>query len=143
MDYVDHKKMPVDESKVKDLLRNQHIFRDKFNKEIGTYQQLQDNPQMENGVLTYLNEAAYGETQDLIRDVGINHDSIHFYNLKSIRAFKEKHVHDSDGNFHYLMNAMFTPLDMTDHEEQFVGWNELSGALPINRQSWLRPLQPE
>jgi len=62
MDYVDHKKMPVDESKVKDLLRNQHIFRDKFNKEIGTYQQLQDNPQMENGVLTYLNEAAYGET---------------------------------------------------------------------------------
>ena len=62
MDYVDHKKMPVDESKVKDLLRNQHIFRDKFNKEIGTYQQLQDNPQMENGGLTYLNEAAYGET---------------------------------------------------------------------------------
>lgn len=28
---------------------------------------------------------------------------------------------------HYLMNAMFTPLDMTDHEEAFVGWNEIGG----------------
>lgn len=48
-----------------------------MNKEIGTYQRLQDNPQMENGVLTYLNEAAYGEMKDLVRDVGINTDSIH------------------------------------------------------------------
>jgi len=31
------------------------------------------------------------------------------------------------------MNALFTPVDMTDHEEEFVGWNELHGALPINR----------
>jgi len=98
---------------------------------------------MENGVLTYLNEAAYGEMKDLVRDVGINHDSIHFYNLKAIRRFKEQHVHESDGQFHYLMNAMFTPLDMTDHEDEFVGWNELPSELPINRQSWLRPLQAE
>jgi hypothetical protein len=114
-----------------------------MNKEIGTYQRLQDNPQMENGVLTYLNEAAYGEMKDLVRDVGINTDSIHFYNLKGIRRFKEQHIHDSDSNFHYLMNAMFTPLDMTDHEDEFVGWNELPSELPINRQSWLHPLQDE
>ena len=114
-----------------------------MNKEIGTYQRLQDNPQMENGVLTYLNEAAYGEMKDLVRDVGINTDSIHFYNLKGIRRFKEQHIHDSDSNFHYLMNAMFTPLDMTDHEDEFAGWNELPSELPINRQSWLHPLQAE
>jgi len=41
------------------------------------------------------------------------------------------------------MNAMFTPLDMTDHEDSFVGWHEVGGTLPINRQSWLSPLQEE
>ena len=51
MQWADPKKMPVDESKVKDLLRHQHLFRDKMNVEIGTYQSLQDNPQMQNGVL--------------------------------------------------------------------------------------------
>jgi hypothetical protein len=44
MDYAEKKKMPIDESKVKDLLRNQHIFRDKMNSEVGTYQKYQDNP---------------------------------------------------------------------------------------------------
>jgi hypothetical protein len=43
---------------------------------------------MSNGVLTYLNEAAYGEMKDLIRDVGINDESIHFYNLKKVRTLK-------------------------------------------------------
>lgn len=37
MDFAEAKRMPIDERKVKDLLRNQHIFRDKFNSEIGTY----------------------------------------------------------------------------------------------------------
>lgn len=41
------------------------------------------------------------------------------------------------------MNAMFTPLDMTDHEESFVGWHEIGDDLPINRQSWLDDLQEE
>lgn len=98
---------------------------------------------MEHGVLTYLNEAAYGEMKDLVRDVGINKDTIPFHNLASIRKLKDNHIHSSDGNFHYLMNALFTPVDGTDHEEEFVGWNELPGALPINRQSWLSPLQEE
>jgi hypothetical protein len=143
MDFAEKKRMPIDESKVKDLLRNQHIFRNKMNSEIGTYQKYQDNAQMENGVLTYLNEAAYGEMKDLIRDVGISSDEIPFHNLQSIRKLRDNHIHSSDGNFHYLMNALFTPVDMTDHEQEFVGWNELHGVLPINRQSWLTPMQEE
>lgn len=98
---------------------------------------------MENGVLTYLNEAAYGEMKDLIRDVGIKNDEIPFHNLQSIRKLRDNHIHSSDSNFHYLMNALFTTVDMTDYEEEFVGWNELHGALPINRQSWLTPMQEE
>lgn len=144
MMHADPKRMPVDERKVKDLLRNQHIFRDKMNSEIGTYQKLQDNPQTENGILTYLNEAASGEMKDLINDVGINKDSIPFYNLANMtKQVSKNQSYDTDRKFHYLMNAMFTPLDMTDHEDAFVGWNEVGGELPLNRISWLSPLQNE
>lgn len=51
--------------------------------------------------------------------------------------------HNSDDNFHYLVNAQFTPLDMTDHEDSFVGWHEVGGEMPINRLSWLNPLKEE
>ena len=40
---------------------------------------------MENGVLTYLNEAAYGDMKYLIRDVGIKSDNIPFYNLENMK----------------------------------------------------------
>jgi hypothetical protein len=39
MNWADKKKMPIEKSKVKDLLRNQHIFRDKMNEELETYSQ--------------------------------------------------------------------------------------------------------
>ena len=71
LDWVDPKRQPVDERKVVDLLRNQHIFRERMNSEIGTFQALQNNTQFENGLLTYLSEAAYGDMEALIRDVGI------------------------------------------------------------------------
>jgi hypothetical protein len=143
MDYADKKRMPVDERKVKDLLRNQHLFRHKMNEEVGTYQKQIDNPQMENGVLNYLNEAAYGDMKSLLQDIGMNRDNIRFHNVADIRKFSENQLHESDEAFKYLMNALFTPVDMTDHEEEFVGWDELPGALPISDISWLRPLQDE
>lgn len=74
MDFADAKKMPVDERKVKDMLRNQHIFRNKADKEIGTYQVNQDSVQLENGIMTYLNEAAHGDMRALLNDVGMNRD---------------------------------------------------------------------
>lgn len=52
-------------------------------------------------------------------------------------------VHSSDHNFNYLMNALFTPLDMTDYENTFVGWNEINGSLPISNYSLLKPLMEE
>jgi hypothetical protein len=38
------------------------------------------------------------------------------------------------------MNALFTPLDMTDYENTFVGWNEVAGLLPINDLTALAPM---
>lgn len=75
--------------------------------------------------------------------MGIKRDTIPFYNLTEMRKFKDNMIHDSDHQFSYLMSALFTPLDMTDHETDFVSWNELPGALPINRHNWLTAIAPE
>lgn len=71
---------------------------------------------MQNGVLSYLNEAAHGDMRALLNDIGMNRDSIQFMNLTKHRELSDNHEHASDENFKYLMNALFTPVDMTDHE---------------------------
>lgn len=125
--------MPIDESKLKDVLRNQATFKVAIDQEIGNYNRQINNPQFENGILTYLNEATYGEMRDLVRDVGISSDNIEFVNVGDLAKKREQlFVHQSDHNFNYLMNALFTPLDMTDYENTFVGYNEVEGAIPFN-----------
>ena len=81
LDFADKKRMPIDEQKMKDVLRNKPAFRVRFDKEIGTYDTQRMNPQFENGVLTYLNEATYGEMRDLVREVGIHTDNMEFLNV--------------------------------------------------------------
>jgi hypothetical protein len=67
-----------------------------------------------------------------------------FFNVGDLAKQREKSfVHASDHNFNYLMNALFTPLDMTDYENTFVGFNEIGGALPVNNPSLLRPVIEE
>lgn len=51
---------------------------------------------MENGVLTYLNEAAYGDMRALLKDIGMNRDTVKFYNLGEIRSLSKNQVHESD-----------------------------------------------
>jgi len=96
MDYADKKRMPIEASKVRDLLRNQHLFRGKIEDEISTLSAHENNTQLENGILTYLNEAAYGDMKSLIRDVGINPDTIEFYNLARLRELDGNRPFDSD-----------------------------------------------
>lgn len=38
------------------------------------------------------------------------------------------------------MNALFTPIDMTDYEENFVGFDEFGGVIPMGDTSNLRLL---
>ena len=52
-------------------------------------------------------------------------------------------MYPSDHNYNYLMNALFTPLDMTDYESSFVGFNEINGSLPINNYTMLKPMTEE
>lgn len=96
MKYADKKRMPIHESKVADLLRNSHVYRSKIVDEIGTFEKELNNTQMNNGVLTYLNEAAYGELRDLITDVGIKDDTIEFTNLAKLNKKREQMIFASD-----------------------------------------------
>jgi len=41
------------------------------------------------------------------------------------------------------MNALFTPLDMTDYETRFVGYNELPAGAPFRDIHLLKPLIEE
>ncbi len=85
MDYAEKKRMPIDTWKMKDILRNQGPVRAKIDEEIGTLSHLRRNNQFENGVLTYLNEATYGEMRDLVRDIGINSDSLEFFSVGDLQ----------------------------------------------------------
>ena len=144
LDYADSKRMPIDEQKMKDVLRNRSTFKVAVEEEIGNYDAERKNPQFERGLLTYLNEATYGEMRDLIRDVGIATENLEFFNVGDLAKKREQlFVHQSDHNMNYLMNALFTPLDMTDYENTFVGFNEIGGGLPINNPNLLKPVVEE
>ena len=73
--------MPIDETKLKDMLRNRSTFRTRIESEIGTYDADRMNPQFEYGLLSYLNEGTYGEMRDLIKDVGVKTDNMEFFNV--------------------------------------------------------------
>jgi len=111
--------------------------------ELPTYTAMQEASQYEHGLLTYLREGSWGELVDLVKEVGIQRDSIPFYNLEKFRMYKDNLIHSSDHQFAYLQSALFTPLDMTDYETQFVSWNEIPGMLPLNRPNWLSAIAPE
>ena len=131
MRYADPKRMPVDENKVVDLLKNQHIFRHRLNKEVPNYTERIQNHQFENGVLSYLSNVAKGEMLDLVREVGINRNSMEFTSIQDVLEMESKYVHPSDRMFGKFLNAMFTPLDMTDYEDDFVSFAESQGELPL------------
>lgn len=90
-----------------------------------------------------MSEGAHGELGQLVKEIGIERATIPFYNLERFRKYKDNMIHDSDGQFKFLMGALFTPLDMTDYETDFVGWNELPGAVPLERPNWLTRIAPE
>ena len=144
MKYANKKRMTINEKKVVELLRNSHLYRAKIVDEESTFEKELMNTQMENGVLTYLNEAAAGELRELITDLGIRDDTIPFINLATLNKLKEQNIFESDSQIRVFKNSLFTPLDMTDWEEQFVSWQELPGAkMPIHHAERLNDLRPE
>lgn len=134
LDFVDKKRLAVDQMKLKDVLKNQPTFRGRFQKEIGTYEETQKNPQLQHAILSIVNDLAWGDMRALINDVGIHHETLQYDNAATLTKAREDMTwYQSDlTNFNYLMNALFTPLDMTDYEDAFVSFAETGVSLPIS-----------
>jgi len=94
------------------------------NEEVDTYNAEIDNTQFQNGVLTYINEAAWGDLRDLLKDVGINRQTIRFSNVSDMIKTKDNTLMDSDNQWRNFANARFTMIDMTDYEYDFPSLNE-------------------
>lgn len=138
--YADKSKMPIEKSKVRDILRNQHIFRHRIQEEVGTYREWNENTQFESGVLTYVNEAAWGDLRELLNDIGINRQTIRYSNIGDQIKSKDLRFNESDANWRNLMNARFTMVDMTDYEYQFPSANEV-GTIPMGNIGALLPMK--
>lgn len=82
--------------------------------------------------MTYLNEVAWGDLRELLKDIGINRETLKFYNSSDIIKNNDALIKGSDKNVREnLVNARFTQVDMTDYENDFTGFNEINGELPI------------
>lgn len=126
MAYADKKRMPIDRSKVVDLLRHQNVFRDKIINEVDTYFEFQNNVQFENGLLTYVNEASWGDMKEMLLDLGISRHNTRFMNVSDMQKVKENVLFESDKQAQIMANTRFTQLDMTDYETDFASYVELA-----------------
>jgi hypothetical protein len=81
--------MPIDERKVKDILRNRPAVIAKMRNEIPNYEILREKSQFENGVLSYLNENAFGDMRALLDDVGIVNAAIPFMNVSDLQKKRD------------------------------------------------------
>ena len=142
MKYAQKERMPIDELKVKDMLRNQHHVRSKIIEEVGTYREFAENTSFEQGVLTYVNEAAWGDLRDLLKDIGLNRETVRYSNVSDLIKAKDERTYESDINFKNLLNARFTMIDMTDYESTFSGFNEME-TLPLSNIGHISILNPE
>ena len=139
MDFAEKSRMPVEEKKVKDLLRHQHEFRETIEGQIGTYERLKRDEQFQYGILLYVAEAAHGELKDLMDEVMVRKEFLPFKNYLTIKNEKNNlFMHPGDDMIPYFMNALFTPYDMTDYEEQYTGWNEFAGMAPLSNINWIQ-----
>ena len=68
-----------------------------------------------------------------------------FFNVSDIIKNNDARIKDSDkmNVRENLTNARFTQIDMTDYENDFTGFNELTGPLPIDGLNQLQEKLPE
>jgi len=131
MKFADPKRMPIDTDKVVNLLRHSNVFKHKIITEVQTYWKYQYNRDWENGLLTYVNEVAFGDLKELISDVGINKHNSRFMNVADLQKAQEaaNGVFPDNKNMKTMANSRFTMLDMTDYESDFASWAEMPGEI--------------
>jgi hypothetical protein len=66
-----------------------------------------------------------GDLGHLVKDIGIDRKDLGFTKAQDLEGIREASLtHPSDLQFVNLYNAIMTPIDMTDYEDEFGGENE-------------------
>ena len=144
MRYADRSKMPIDESKVRDILKNEHLFRRKIVHDINNYHDDQHANQFEQGLMLFANEVAYGEMRDLLRDVGINKYTLRFNNSEMVDdAIQGKKIYENDDQIQYLQKGRYNFIDRTDYEDDFPHINEWGHPIPFGSMQHVNSLFTE
>lgn len=90
MIYAEKSRMPIDIRKVKDILRNRPAMIHKIRQDIPNYEDHRERTQFQNGVLSYLNENAFGATRALLNDIGITNQNIPFMNIVDLQKKRDE-----------------------------------------------------
>ena len=125
LEFADKKRMAIDQSKLKEVLQHHDQFRTKFDDEIGTYQDWKKNTEFENKALGIFHETAYGSMRKLREEIGIEDRSasLPWMKWRDVVESKERAYSNPEGDatYSYLLNALFTPIDMTEYENSYLG----------------------
>ena len=82
--------------------------------------------------------------KELLKDIGIKKENLIYYNFEDYKKVMDTYqLMPSDRKIQYFKNALFVPLNMTDYEESFIGFNELGSSLPLGDLSMVRSINPE
>lgn len=143
MNYARKEKMPIDKSKVRDMLRNQHLYRAQITNDVNTYEREQMNTSYEEGMLTYLTESAFGEMHELLQDVGVTRDHLDFTTLDELEEDMQNFTSEDDPRIFTFLNSRFNMIDMTDYDDNFYNVNEVGEDIPIYDRVALHSMNPE
>ena len=74
-----------------------------------------------------------------MNEVYVRRETLPFVNWAEHKRRKmDSQIFKGDKQYKFLLNALFMPLDMTDHEEAFVGFDEYQGEVPLSNVNWIQ-----
>ena len=138
LDYMKKDDYPIEKTKVKDLFKNARAFKERFTTEIGIYDTLPRMIDYEKRHVQEFIRNATGPFLALRNEIGLDMTgrlSTAFLRAKDLKEVKEEWCDDPilDHGFYYRFNTQFLNLNMTDHEDVFVGPGEIKqsgGPIP-------------
>ncbi len=138
LDYMKKDDYPIEKTKVKDLFKNARAFKERFTTEIGIYDTLPRMIDYEKRHVQEFIRNATGPFLALRNEIGLDMTgrlSTAFLRAKDLKEVKEEWCDDPilDHGFYYRFNTQFLNLNMTDHEDVFVGPGEIKqsgGKIP-------------
>ena len=101
-------------------MRHHEQFRMRFDIDVGTYQIIKRNTQLENRIMGVLHGAATGVLARIRDEIGLKdrRQAIPFLKARDLQYDEEiQNLPDMSA----LHTALFLPIDMTEYEEQWVG----------------------